>query len=449
MLSPLLVLAIGIGVVLVMLLVFRLNAFLGLITAAFVVGFLSEEVQIIRPAATLVAEEFGKTAASIGIAIGLAAIIGSCLVASGAADRIVEMFLAIFGEKRGAGALAASGFLLAVPVFFDTVFYLLFPLARSMYQRTGKHFVRYLLAIGAGSAVTHTMVPPTPGPLLMADTIGVDVGLLMLVGGVVSIPMTLTGLAFAAWRDRRMTRTILFDDLASQQSAENRPRPGLALSLLPIVLPVTMIASGPVVGAFIDPLPPVMQVLADKNVALLAATFVALAVYWIVVRPTRHDSTKLVEESVLSAGIIVLITAAGGAFGGMLKHAGVGPAIESLLGSDAPLSGFATLWLAFAMTSLIKCAQGSTTVAIITGSSMVAAMIADQQLALHPVYLCTAIGSGAMITSWLNDSGFWLYCRMGHLTEEEGLTTWVPLTSLMGVAGMATTLLLATLWPGV
>lgn len=447
MLSPLWILLIGVAVVLVTILWLRLNAFLGLIVAALVVSVLSSGVT--AKAAEDVAIGFGNTAGGIGIAIALAAVIGSLLVASGAADRIVEASLKLFGESRGAGAMAASGFVLSVPVFFDTVFYLLFPLAKSMYRRTGRSYLRYLLAIGAGGAVTHTMVPPTPGPLFMADKLGVDVGLLMLVGGVVSVPMTLTGLAFAAWRDRRMTREIELDDIELASSAEQRKRPNLFLAGLPIMLPVGLIAAPEFLEPQVGEFPAWMTFLANPNVALLLSAISALCVYWWVQRPTRSEVSVLIEQAVVSAGGIVLITAAGGAFGKTLREAQVGDAIQELFQSDSSSMGFTMLWIAFFMTSLIKCAQGSTTVAITTGSAMVAAMLQDAELSIHPVYFCTAIGSGAMITSWLNDSGFWLFCRMGRLTEEEGLTTWVPLTALMGVAGMATTLVLASVWPGV
>lgn len=448
MLSPLWILAIGVAVVLVTILWLRLNAFLGLIVAALAVSLLT--TGLVAESAENVTLEFGVYAGKIGIAIALAAVIGSLLVASGAADRIVDASLRVFGESRGAGAMAASGFVLSVPVFFDTVFYLLFPLARSMYRRTGKYYLRYLLAIGAGGAVTHTMVPPTPGPLTMAENIGVDIGLLMLVGGVVSVPMTITGLAFAAWRDKQMTREIEIDaDNETSSHIDDQRQPSLILAALPILIPVALIASPPLLKPQIGELPPAMMLLANPNIALLLSAIMALGVYCWVRRPTRSDVSKLLEHAIVSAGAIVLITAAGGAFGVMLKQAGVGPAIQGLFETESTSLGFAMLWVAFFMTSLIKCAQGSTTVALTTGSAIVGAMLKGAELSIHPVYFCTAIGSGAMITSWLNDSGFWLFCRMGHLTEEEGLTTWVPLTALMGVAGMATTVLLASIWPGV
>src|SRR5690606_26793738 len=175
----------------------RLNAFFGLLLAAIAVSLLSKGPLVEK--VPRVATALGNTVGGLGITIAVAAVIGGALVASGAAERVVNAACALWGEKRGGPALAGSGFILAVPVFFDTVFYLLFPLARSMYRRTGHSYVKYLLANGAGAAVTHTMVPPTPGPLFMADKLGVDVGLLMLVGLVVSMPMTVVGLWYAGW----------------------------------------------------------------------------------------------------------------------------------------------------------------------------------------------------------------------------------------------------------
>ena len=448
MVAPLWILAIGIAIVLISIVALRLNAFVGLITAAVVVSFLSPGE--IDDKAARVATAFGDTAAGIGIAIVLAAVIGNCLIASGAADRIVQAFLALFGESRGAGAMATSGFVLSVPVFFDTVFYLLFPLAKSMYRRTGRHYLRYLLAIGAGGAVAHTMVPPTPGPLLMAEELNVNVGVLMLAGCAVGVPMTLSGLVFAAWRDRRMTLEL--EPLAEQPTeldSQNDLRPNLFVALLPILVPIVMIAAGPIGTAFLANPPAVLNVIADKNLALLVAAFVALAILVATQRPTRKQVADLVQDAVVGAGSIVLITAAGGAFGGMLKLAGVGPAIEKMFTSDTSGGGFAMLWLAFGIASLMKCAQGSTTIALVTASGMVAAMQQGMTPTFHPVYLCTAIGSGAMITSWMNDSGFWIFCRMGRLTEREGLTTWSPIMAIMGVTGMAATLIFATLWPAV
>src|SRR5207249_11322800 len=171
---PALILLIGMATILGAILLLRLNAFLALIIAAIVVSLLAPGEPAVKIAR--VAEGFGRTAGTVGIVIALAAITGKAMMDSGAADRIVQAFLALLGEKRGATALCATGYVLSIPVFFDTVFYLLVPLARSMHGRTNRDYLKYLLAIAAGAAATHTLVPPPPRPLAVARTPRADLG---------------------------------------------------------------------------------------------------------------------------------------------------------------------------------------------------------------------------------------------------------------------------------
>src|SRR6058998_3369864 len=241
---PLLILLVGMTTILAGILGLRLNAFLGLITAAIVVSLLAPGEPAVKIAR--VAEGFGRTAGTIGIVIALAAIAGKAMMDSGAADRIVRAFIALLGEQRSATALCATGYVLSIPVFFDTVFYLLVPLARSGYTRTNRYYLKYLLAIAAGAGATHTLVPPTPGPLAVAGTLGVDLGTMVLVGLVVALPAAGVGLLFAGWVDRRMPvvpRAPAAPALRGSAAAATQPLPGLVPSLLPIILPVLLISS--------------------------------------------------------------------------------------------------------------------------------------------------------------------------------------------------------------
>src|SRR6266540_2513466 len=234
--NPALILLVGMATILGAILLLRLNAFLALIIAAIVVSLLAPGEPAVKIAR--VAEGFGRTAGTVGIVIALAAITGQAMLGSGAADRIVNGFLALLGEKRGATALCATGYVLSIPVFFDTVFYLLVPLARSMYGRTNRNYLKYLLAIAAGAGATHTLVPPTPGPLAVAGTLGVDLGTMVLVGLVVALPAAAMGLLFAGWVDRRMP---VEPQASAAAPAATELLPGLVPSLLPIVLPVLLI----------------------------------------------------------------------------------------------------------------------------------------------------------------------------------------------------------------
>ncbi len=459
--DPFFILVVGIVIVIGMIIGGRLNAFLALITAALVVSLLapgefSEKI-------SRVAESFGSAAGKIGIVIALAAIIGKCLMDSGAADRIVRAFLGALGEKRSSFALAGSGFVLSIPVFFDTVFYLLVPLARSLYRRTQTHYLKYVLAISAGAAVTHTLVPPTPGPLVMADQLGVDIGMMIFGGAMCALPAALVGLAYGAWLDRRMPiemrpLTATHEPDPEAEAAAERDTselPGLFLSLLPIVLPVLMITSDTVVSylaqqegasAGILRLAEWTAVIGNANLALLVSAAIALLLYVKQCKPGKAGVAHAVEEALMSGGVIILITAAGGAFGAMLKEAQIGPAIAGKF-ENAEGGGIGLLFLGFLISALLKFAQGSTTVAVITASGMIAAMIESTTLSFNPVYIATAIGGGGLIGSWMNDSGFWIFSKMSGLTEAEALKSWTPLLCVLGLVSFAMSVLLALVLP--
>ncbi|UCG86912.1 MAG: gluconate permease [Gemmatimonadota bacterium] len=454
---PIAILLIGMVTIIGAIVVLRVNAFLALIGAAMVVSLLAPGdagEKIAR-----VAEAFGRMAGSVGIVIALAAIIGTALMQSGAADRVVAAFLALLGERRGATALGASGFVLSIPVFFDTVFYLLIPLARSMYQRTGRHYLKYLLAVAAGGTATHALVPPTPGPLAIAGILHVDLGAMILVGVMVAMPAAVTGLFFARWVDKRMPVVPRSDTsvAAESESAEKPELPALVLSLLPILVPVLLISSNTIVTSMVaargeearfwSMLAPITATLGNANLALLLAAAVAIWLYVRQRRPKPGAVAGLVEKSLMSGGLIILITAAGGAFGAMLQSAQVGPAIQSLFAGRHG-SGLLYIGLAFTVASLIKIAQGSSTVAMITTAGMLSAMISGTDtLPFNVVYVCTAIAGGSLVGTWMNDSGFWVFSKMGGTTEVETLKSWTPLSAVVGITALIMTVVLALLVP--
>ena len=453
---PLLILAFGIVVVVGMIVMLRINAFIALISAALLVSLLAPgptDQKVAR-----VAEAFGVTAGNIAIVIGMAAVVGQCMMESGAADRIVRAFLNVLGEKRAGAALAGSGFVLAIPVFFDTVFYLLVPLARSLFRRTGRHYLKSIMAISAGGAATHTLVPPTPGPMVIADTLKVDLGVMIILGIVIAVPATAVGLAFATWLDRRMPIEMrpMAGGSAEPEPTPDARMPALGVSLLPILLPVLLISAHTIVsrlaqgapdGAGIVRLRSWTALFGNPNLALMASAAVALAVYIRQRRATREQTAAMVETALMSAGVIILITAGGGAFGAMLRAAQIGPAIQGMFAGSAGGPDFPMLFLAFFISSLLKFAQGSSTVAMITAAGMVSAMLDPTALSYHPVYLAIAIGSGSLVGSWMNDSGFWIYAKMGGLFETEALRSWTVLLVLIGVTAMVVNVVLALVLP--
>ena len=444
---PLFTLLVGMATVVGLIMVLRLHAFFALVTAAFVVSLLAPGD--FADKVGRVATAFGSTAGSIGIVIALAAVIGMCMLESRAADRIVRWILAGFGVDRADVALLASGFILSIPVFFDTVFYLLIPLARSMFLQTRRNYAKYVMVVGAGAIVTHSLVPPTPGPLVNAQNLGVDLGTMIIIGLLVAAPAAIGGIVVAGWLDARLDIPMRgLGERIAQEPPRDDQLPGLAVSLLPIVLPVVLITSNTVAQATV-PDAPVAQwtaVLGNPNFAMFAAATVALLLYVSRRRPDRAQFTYQVEHSLMSGGLIILITSAGGSFGAMLQAAEIGPALQSLIGTNAS-SGIALLVASFFMASLLKVAQGSSTVSMITTSAMLGAMIVPDTLDFHPVYVATAIGSGSMVGSWMNDSGFWIVSKMAVLTEAETFKTWSAIAATVGVVGMLTTVVLAILLP--
>ena len=452
---PLLILLLGFGVVLGGIIVLRLHAFLALVAAAILVALLAPG----EPAAKLaaVAQGFGQTAAQLGVIVALAAIVGGAMAGSGASDRIVRGFLDLLGEQRGALALGATAYVLSLPVFFDTIFFLLAPLARSMYRNTGRDYLKYLLAVSAGAVATHALVPPHPGPLAMASALGVDLGTMVLAGVVVALPSAAAGLVFARWASRRMTVEMRPLAPGVPEAVPPAVLPGLVPSLIPVLLPVLLISSNTIVTTLRTALPgleptwkaltPFTSAVGNPNVALLLAATVALLLHRRAHRASRPELAQLVESALLGAGSIVLIVGAGGAFGATLQLAGVQSLARPFVGSGAQGTGLALLLLAFLVSVVLRTALGSATVAMITTAGMVAAMLRGVALPFHPVYIATAIAGGSLVGSWMNDAGFWVFSRVGGVSEAVTLKSWTPLSAVVGCTAMATTVVLALLVP--
>lgn len=455
---PLVIMAIGIAVVLVLILGLRANAFIAMIVAAFVVSLLApgELGGKIARAATA----FGNVVGSIGIVIALASVIGKALLDSGAAQRIVRSLVGALGIKRAPAALVGSGFVLSIPVFFDTVFYLLIPIARSLWKTQRKNYILYITAIVAGGAVTHSLVPPTPGPLFVANALGIDLGLMILMGVIVGIPMACAGLAVCYLINRKMPvdmRPYPGEEHLIDIPDEDRPLPPLWLSLAPVVLPVLLIAANTFAIALAGPaetmtaqwkqITGITGVIGNPNLALLLSTIIALATVAVWRKRSLQQLADDTENALMSGGVIILITAAGGAFGAMLREAGIQQPIQDMIG-DGGGSGIMILVSAFLVASLLKFAQGSGTVAMITTASMFAAMgFSALQLGFHPVYLGLAIGSGSLVGDWMNNSGFWIFSRMGGLTTGETLKSWSVVVATLGITGLFVTLGLSALLP--
>ena len=395
----------------------------------------------------------GETCAKIGLLIATACVVGRCMLTSGAAERIVRDGLMIVGEKNTPLAFSMSTFVLSIPVFFDSVFLLTIPLAKATWLKHRKNYLLYTLALITGGTITHSLVPPTPGPLFVAKELGVGIGLMIVVGITIGMFCTLFGLAFAYWVNGHMDIPVrdtpeAMEQLQKLSNRSSSELPPLWLSLAPVLLPVILISGSTIYESNLDPaqsIPGVVALFGDTNVALSIAAIIAMIMSKVYTRD-GESSADQIQQAMQEAGLILLVCCGGGAFGAALQQTGVGPFIQRMTGSE-PLD-FALLPLAFFVTAVIRTAQGSSTVAMLTAVEIVRSLAPDlQALSYHPVYLAVGIGCGSKLIPWMNDSGFWVMCKMSGMTEKEMLKTQSPMVSLMGVVGILVTMLAAKLVP--
>lgn len=466
---PFAVLGICLATIVILVTAVRMHAFFALIIAAMLAGLLAQKLpgeygtlpdtpkkerSHWVQAAELTTEGFGNIAAKIGVVIALASVIGTCLVESGAADKVVRRFLGLFGERRAGNALLASSYVLSIPIFFETFFMLLLPIARALRVRTGKDYMLFVLAICCGGTVTHSLVAPHPGPLAMAENLHLDVGLTIVVGIVAGIIPALVGWMVARWASRRLdapmreTGGVSLADLEQMVARREEDLPSLTWSLTPVLLPILLIGGASFLGVFgasekIPSLFPFLEFIGNRNVALVISAALAVMLLMRQRKFSMAKVTEIIGPPFATAGVIILIASAGGAFGFMLKNAGVGDAIKALAaGREVNL-----ILLAWTVSAVIRIAQGSATVAMITTSSMIYPMLTAHALPYHPLYIFLAIGFGSKMLSWMNDSGFWTVSKLSGFTEKETLQSWSLIVSTISLAGLLLTLVVATVLP--
>jgi GntP family gluconate:H+ symporter len=475
--DPLFILFIGIVIVVGGIIGLKLHPFLALLLGAFVVAWLTPGSAIeqfamekgMTPAAALkvsrqtigerIATEFGNTAAKVGIIIAMAAIIGKCMLESGAAERIIRSLLQLIGMEKAPIAFLVSSFFIGIPVFFDTVIFLMMPLAKAMSVRIGKNYILLVLSILAGAVMANSLVPPAPGPLFLVAAMQIPIGLMMVAGTILGLMTSASGYLFALWVNRRMTVPVRdsldarLEDIKLNNLKDDAQLPSLWFSILPVLIPLVLICADTFfnISATTDNagsgglviIQKVVHFLGDKNIALILAALVALLLLASQKKSSKTEMTNFVAAALTSGGSIILITCAGGAFGGMLQQTGISSKIATLT------SGYqmALIPLAFIISAVIRTAQGSATVALITASGILAGMANTGHLEYHHLYIGLAIGCGAKLVPWMNDAGFWIVCKVANLTEKEALKTLSPLNTIMGIVGLIIILIAANLFP--
>ncbi|MDA0348689.1 MAG: SLC13 family permease [Verrucomicrobia bacterium] len=473
--DPIFVLLLGIVIVFAGILLFKLHAFFTLILAAMAVAAFTStdmltaywigEGESAAAAAKLansafgerVAISFGVTCGKIGIVICMASIIGKCLLDSGAAMRIVRTILRMLGEKNAPAAMGVSGFVLGIPVFFDTVFYLLIPLAKALAASTKKNYGLYVLAIIAGGSIAHSQIPPTPGPLFVAEMLNIEIGVMMMGGIVVGGIAASCGMVYAYWINK--VKPIPFRDMedgsdSNAQSWDNlkdEDLPSFWISVSPILLPLLLLSGKTILttmaGAIGMELPSwlnsTVQWLGDKNVALTIAACLGIFTLYRAKKNQGNAVKTAMQSALASGGIVLMITCAGGSFGGMLQQSGIRGVVEQF--SDATSMGL--LPMAFILTALIRTVQGSATVAMITSVGILAPLAASGTLGFHPIYLAMVIGFGSKPFPWMNDSGFWVISKMSGMTEGETIINFSFMATIMATVGLIICMIASSVLP--
>jgi gluconate:H+ symporter, GntP family len=449
----------------------KLNPFLALLLGALVVAIMTPasaveqyalskgatpaaaHQQANRSVGERVALEFGNTCSKIGIIIGMAAIIGKCLLESGAAERIVRSVLRLTGLQKAPVAFIISSFFVGIPVFFDAVILLMTPLAKTISLRLGKNYLLFILAIAGGAAMANSLVPPAPGPLFLASEMHIAMGTMMIAGILLGLFTITAGYYYAVWVNKkwpvelRDSLDAKLEDIRSVSLQETKQLPPLWLSVLPLLIPLVFICADTALhsthGSHPGKMAAIINFMGDRNIALVIGALIALLILRVHKKESTAGLSSFVQGAVISAGGIILIIAAGGAFGGMLQQTGISERI-ALWTKDYQM---ALIPMAFFITAIVRTAQGSATVALITASGILSGLTHNANLPYHPLYLGLAIGCGSKLVPWMNDAGFWLICKMSNLTEKETLRAFAPMLLVMGLTGLIIIMIAARLLP--
>lgn len=467
--------ALVLAVALLLLLVLRtkVHAVLALVAAASVAGLAGgmapDEV------AASISTGFGNTLATIGLVIGFGVMMGRILEVSGAAERMAYSLVRRLGRRREDWALAATGYVVSVPIFCDSAFVILMPLVKALSRTTGRSVITLGISLAGGLVLTHHAIPPTPGPLAIAGIFDVDIGLMIFWG----ILITLPGIGVLIWYARRMGPRIATtleterngeaaptnpgdpatsrstsdapaeaDDLFEAFEAEARRReadlPSLTLSLAPIVVPIVLIFLNTVTSFFVvealdEPAALVVQVLRFVGHPIVAVGVgVVLAAYTLVPGRSREQVLRDMEKGVESAGIILLVTGAGGALGAVLRDSGAG----EVIGESVATLALPAVLIPFVIATIMRLIQGSGTVAMITGASISAPILAAVP-EVNMVFAAQAAAVGSMVFGYFNDSYFWVVNRMLGVTDaKQQLLAWSVPTTLTWLSSLVMLLVL-------
>ncbi len=422
---------------------FKLHPFLVLLLASYLAGALAG-----IPAAEIVstiARGFGDIMAYIGIVIILGTIIGTILEKSNAAVKLAELVLKLVGKRFPGLAMSIIGYIVSIPVFCDSAYIILSSLKKSIRQKTGKPSVTLSIALATGLYAAHTFIPPTPGPIAAAGNLGLEnqLGLVILFGLGVALTAMLTGYLWASFAGKKYTTAEDKEEIIPDDTSNIRLPSGLK-SLSPILVPIILIAFRSVVSYPTLPLGDgwvfnVLDFAGQPVNALLIGLFLSFLLF---PKFNRETLTGWIGEGITAAAPILLITGAGGAFGTILKETHIGETLGNLLAAYQ-----LGIFLPFLIAAAFKTAQGSSTVALVATSALIAPLLASIGLdSLYGKVLAVmATGAGAMTVSHANDSFFWVVTQFSGMDVKTGYRTHTLATLLQGTISMIFVYLLSVI----
>lgn len=421
---------------------FKVHPFIALVSVSIAMGIAAG--MPLGAAVKAFQDGVGSALGFIAVVVGLGTMLGKMMVESGAATRIATTLIDRFGEARVHWAIMLVAFIVGIPVFFQVGFVLLVPLVFTLARRTGMSVIKIGIPLVAGLSVVHGMLPPHPAAMLAVSAYQADVGRTILYGLIVGLPTAaLAGPIFGARVARRVAppaENPLADQLQGASSVANAP--GFAISLFTVLIPVLLMLLASAADVLLDPRSPTRAVLdfvGQPMVALLLALIGSFATLRLgtAMRFTAEQVRAFLNDCLAPTATIILVIGAGGGFNQVLVASGVGRAVADY----ARDSSASPLVLAWIIAAMIRVATGSATVAMTTAAGIVAPIAASMP-GVNRELLVLATGAGSLVLSHVNDSGFWLIKEYFNMTVPDTLRTWTVAETIIGVAGLAFTMLL-------
>lgn len=416
------------------------HPFLALLSATFLTAVLAG-IPLAEIVPTVL-QKFGQTVGSIGLLIISGTLIGVMLEKSGATMVIAEAILKKIPENKPHLAMSVMGFFVSIPVFCDAAFVILSSLNKTLSAKTKTSITALSIALATGLFAPHVLVPPTPGPIAAAANLQVtNLFWVILAGMAVSVPVVLAGYFFSAFLIKKILYEPEIHQAGSVQENVSAPKPGLTTSLLPVIIPVLLMALGTLTNLFFSNLPKkialILDFLGNPTLALLIGMLFAFRLQAFV--PGEKSFLENVNTGLCDAAVILMITGIGGAFGGVIAYLPLGEQLQML-----NLTSLGLL-LPFLMAAILKTAQGSSTVAIITVSAIMWELLPALRLATESgrILIIMAIGCGAMTVSHANDSYFWVVSQFSGMSLSTAYKTLTVASLIQGVVGILIVLLLS------